>query len=295
MKTYSIEPTYKKSVCEVELWRRSSDILPTDSDDETYRYNWNGPILRRECWWRWGEWTMMVPETDHEIQEFVQQNGFATLMEYLEHHHGAETIEEVLLPDTDEDEHVLPSEAECNYCWDGQGEEFTIEKTKNLEMTEEECALMSSEAMRMYADEGLYEEGLEVLGWEHYSTIYEIYCALKVTLQEKSEEEKLEIELAEFRGKLEAAFNLFPEKLGGLFERDDGEGTKYEHAVARFGIDKTFQVIDDCIPFDKTLLYKGTALQPFMAAASQENSSVSVIYHLLRKDPSSVLDLEMYL
>ncbi len=283
MKTYSIEPTYKKSVCEVELWRRPTDILPTD--DDTFRYNWNGPILRRECWWRWGEWTIEIPETEDEIQEFVELKGFTTVMEYLEQH-GAETIEEVLLPDEEDDEHVLPPEAECNYCWDGQGEEFNIEQTRHSNLTDEECAELSSEAMRMYADEGMFEQGLEELGWEHYSSIYEIHCTVEV-IRQKTEEEKL----MEFKEKLVSSFNLRPETLGGLFEQENGEHTRVENAISTFGPDSIFEVIDECVPTNEPILYKGSFLQPYLVAASHKNSVVDIIYHLLRRDLSSFLEM----
>mmetsp|Transcript_5115 Transcript_5115/g.5894 ORF Transcript_5115/g.5894 Transcript_5115/m.5894 type:complete len:292 (+) Transcript_5115:75-950(+) len=283
MKTYSIEPTCKKSTCEVELWRRPADILPTD--DSTFRYNWNGPILRRECWWRWGEWTIEIPETEDEIQEFLEQKGFATVTEYLEQH-GAETVEEVLLPDEEDDEHVLPPEVECNYCWDGQGEEFNIEQTRNSNLTDDECAELSSEAMRMYADEGMFEQGLEELGWEHYSSIYEIYCTLNVTRQ-KTEEEKL----MEFKDELAANFNLSPETLGGLFEETNCEDTRVENAILTFGSVSVFAVIDDCIPSNEPILCKGIFLQPYLVAASHKKTSVDVIYHLLRRDISSLLEI----
>mmetsp|Transcript_23196 Transcript_23196/g.34594 ORF Transcript_23196/g.34594 Transcript_23196/m.34594 type:complete len:297 (-) Transcript_23196:89-979(-) len=293
MKIYNIEPTYKKSICEVELWRKSPDILPTDSD--TYRFNWNGPILRRESWWRWGEWTIDIPETPEEIQEFLEDKGCATLEDYLEYH-GAETIEEVLLPDQDEDEHVLPAEAECKYCWDGQGDEFTIEQTRDLNLSREDCERLEKEALRVYADEEMFEEGLIQLGWDHYSTVYEIYCTLKVTLQE-SEDEKYKREVSEFKKKFKANFEQFSERFGCLFDREgdnDGDDVKeecittYQHAISKFGIDQVFKVIDDCVPFNTPVLHEGASLQPFMIAALCENSPVAVIYHFLRKDPSHV-------
>ena len=301
MKTYTIEPTYKKSVCEVELWRKPADIQPTDTSNEGLRYHfWNGPILRRECWWRWAEWTIDIPDTPSEISDFVQGQGFETLSQFFEHHDldpDAEscTIEQVLLPDEDEDEHVLPSEAECLSCWDGQGEEFIIERTSNLELGQEECDRLVSEATRMYNE--MYEEGLEELGWEHYSTIYEVYCTLNVTLKE-TEEEKQERELAEFRTTLKTKMAKNAETFGLLFEisNDDGvdryddegnEITEYQWAIAKFGIDRVIDTIDACVPSNEPTC-EGKHLAPFMVAASCQNSALAVIYHLLRKNPSSI-------
>jgi hypothetical protein len=189
MKTYIIEPSRKKSVCEVELWRKGQDCSETDKDDR--RSEWNGPILRKECWWRWAEWTLEIPETDAEISKFLEDKGFATLQYYLEYH-CADTIEEAILPCEDEDELILPIEVECNFCWDGQGEEFKVKNTRKFKLSEEERSEIENAAKRVFYEEGLYEAGLEELGWDHYSTIYEICCAVRVKLRDDQPELELE-------------------------------------------------------------------------------------------------------
>ena len=347
MKTYILEPTYKKSVCEVELWRKIDTILSTDNDDNWYT-SWNGPILRKECWWRWGEFTLEIPETEEEIDVFLNEKGFGTLEEYLEYQgvdidcsfdenenenenengdainengtkekkhedkHKKPKLEDTLLQYEEEDEHVLPPEADCNYCWDGQGTDFNIATTRNSRnMTDEEKKEMKDEATRVYCDEEMYEEGLEMLGWEHYSTIYEVHCAMTVTLQE-TDEEKMCRELKEFQTKFQKDLEDFPETLGNIFEtQNDNDGassecgatvhTAYRDAVKKFGTNVVLEMMDGYLlqSADKIFLYDDGAgagagvgassddhLPPYMVAASCPNCDLEVIYHFLRNSPS---------
>ena len=89
----------------------------------------------------------------------------------------------------------------------------------------------------------------------------------------------------------------YPEKLGLIFEskhdnRTNSEemGTLYENAMIKFGKKRGFQTVVDCLPpSDKFLGTSAGACRgfyPYALAASLPNSSVSIIYHLLRQDPS---------
>jgi len=303
MKIYNIEPTYKKSVCEVELWRKNEDVVGSDST--TCRYNWNGPILRRECWWRWAEWRLEIPDTQEEIQEFLEHKPFDSLDQYLDHR-GYDTLKECLLPDNFDDDdsvHCLEDDFEMMYCWDGQGEEFRIQPTRNLEMSEEEQKHLAAEAERMYSDEGMYEEGLEELGWEHYSTFYEVCCSLDVTLEE-TEEEKLQRLFTEFQTKFRNDLESSPQTLGNIFEKHDRDEavkddddndvhdnilTRYDFAVNQFGKEKIFKELMDVIPATINCAFEGevTSTYPsFMVAASLPNVDISIIFQLLRENPN---------
>lgn len=192
MKNYTIEPTYKKSIFEVELWRRKEDVKEGDDDDDHRQTRWgDGPVLRREVWWRWAEWTVEVPETREEISSFLEGKGFLSLREYLDHHY-ADTLEDALLPCQDDDDLILPREVECQYCWDQQGEEFAVESgsARSGDLGEEERKKMGEEAHRAYWEENKYEEGLEDLGWVHCSTMWELSCAVTVKLQENDDEDR---------------------------------------------------------------------------------------------------------
>ena len=74
-----------------------------------------------------------------------------------------------------------------------------------------------------------------------------------------------------------------------LFVKDEEcNETFYIGAVRKFGIEKVFK----CLPSDKEWAdssFSGNLLPLFMIAASCENSAVSVIYHLLRRNVHDAL------
>ena len=78
----------------------------------------------------------------------------------------------------------------------------------------------------------------------------------------------------------------YPEELGWLFAKDGCNETFYNSAVRKFGIDKVFQfLVEECLPSDKEWADTRSGNLPlFMIADSCENSAVSVIYHLLRRN-----------
>jgi hypothetical protein len=84
-----------------------------------------------------------------------------------------------------------------------------------------------------------------------------------------------------------------PKDLGWLFaKKDDGcNETFYGSAVRKFGIEKVFKfVVEECLPSDKEWAdtRSGSYLPLFMVAASCESCTVSVIYHLLRRNVHDV-------
>jgi hypothetical protein len=92
---------------------------------------------------------------------------------------------------------------------------------------------------------------------------------------------------------LQVNMQKFPEKLGLLFVQNKYGKTTYENAVTKFGKEKVFQAIAKCIP--SSIACAGTRLPSFFVAASCENSAVSLIYYLIRKDPSSVNEINYYI
>jgi hypothetical protein len=92
----------------------------------------------------------------------------------------------------------------------------------------------------------------------------------------------------EFAMGLQANMEQYPEELGRLFKIDDDKHgkTTFECAVRKFGIEKVFEVIENCsIP--SSVECSGSRLPSFMVAASIENSAVSIIYYLLRNNVDS--------
>jgi hypothetical protein len=84
----------------------------------------------------------------------------------------------------------------------------------------------------------------------------------------------------------------YPEELGRLFAKDGRNETFYGSAVRKFGMEKVFKVlVEECLPSDKKWADTFTSgnLPLFMVAASCENSAVSVIYHLLRRNVHDTL------
>jgi hypothetical protein len=81
-------------------------------------------------------------------------------------------------------------------------------------------------------------------------------------------------------------FRQYPQELGRLFIKDGCHETFYGSAVRKFGIEKVFKfLVEECLPSDKEWADTHSGNLPlFMIAASCENSAVSVIYHLLRRN-----------
>lgn len=126
------------------------------------------------------------------MEEFIKSKGFDTMLEYLDHN-CVDTLEQALLPDEDDDSIVLPTDVNCEYCWDGQGEEFRVENTKESNLSEKECREIELEAQRIYIDENEGPDGLEEIGWEHFSTIYEVKCNVRVTLSDDHVDETVDL------------------------------------------------------------------------------------------------------
>ena len=87
---------------------------------------------------------------------------------------------------------------------------------------------------------------------------------------------------------LQNNFRQHPQELGRLFVKDDEEydETFYKSAVRKFGIEKVFELIEECVPLDDVEWADthSNALPLFMVAASCENCAASVIYYFLRRN-----------
>ena len=77
-----------------------------------------------------------------------------------------------------------------------------------------------------------------------------------------------------------------PQELGCLFVKDEEcDETFYNNAVRKFGIEKVYQLIEECAPLDEEWSDNhSNALPLFMVAASCENCAASVIYYFLRRN-----------
>jgi len=164
MKHYLIEPKVKKSVVEREFFQRTREDGVVE-------------MLEMETGWRWGSFMINVPETEEEIQYLVDDWGVETLAEYLEDR-GAETLEQALLPDLDEEELLLTEDynADVLDCDDGCWVTFSA-YGKGLD--EEQREALVEQAQEAYGDD--YYEGLENLGWQPEDVYYELHGGFELT------------------------------------------------------------------------------------------------------------------
>ena len=180
MKSYNIEPTYKKSVIEYNSYRKELE---------------DGTVLHAtlEIGWRWGEFTIHVPETEEEVLAWardkmgVDDSYYSSVTEVFEDY-GEENFEGMkkhFLPDADEEFHELDDyDYDMDSTWDGCWEDWNVVPfgpSKDDVDTDE---------IREQIEEGWYEDSwdyMEQEGWEEMSTWFEIHCPLKI--EEVKEEE----------------------------------------------------------------------------------------------------------
>jgi hypothetical protein len=96
----------------------------------------------------------------------------------------------------------------------------------------------------------------------------------------------------EFSGTLQSNMPLYPQELGRLFLKDEGcDETFFESSLRKFGCDKVFELIEECLPLDAEWAGANNHgnLPPFVVAASCENCATSVIYYLLRRNVNALL------
>ena len=74
--------------------------------------------------------------------------------------------------------------------------------------------------------------------------------------------------------------------------KDEGcDETFFESSLRKFGCDKVFELIEECLPLDAEWAGANNHgnLPPFVVAASCENCATSVIYYLLRRNVNALL------
>jgi len=131
MKYYRVEPKSKKSVVETEYFSRE-----------------DGVRISVEVGWRWGEYVLHVPETDEELQYWLDNRWDITKEEYDEEPECYST-----LPDPEDDTLELEDwEHKMLSTWDGCWEKYEVYAGYNskVELTEE----MKDEIMETLEEEG---------------------------------------------------------------------------------------------------------------------------------------------
>jgi hypothetical protein len=176
MKYYRIEPTHKKSVIENTIFRRKDE-------------NGNYIFLKRELGWRWGSFLFSVPETEDEINNYINDQGYETFLEWasdngfedlIESETYAGIIVKKLLP-SESDEFVDVTEDYPNAtmmdAWDGIWEDWIAYSFKT-ELSYDEKESMTEEASEAFYENN--EEGVEELGWEYIDSTFEIQCPVSI-------------------------------------------------------------------------------------------------------------------
>lgn len=185
MKYYRVEPSYKKSFVEIDIFNRK------DEDG-------NIIYLRRELGWRWGSFLFTIPETDEEIQDYIKNQGYEKFEDWAgDYGHAeinddneyylpegvtpAQVIHDALLPSEDDDFVDVTEDypnAELIDSWDGCWEDWSVNSYK-VTIEDEQAELWCEEAEAAYSED--YQEGVIELGWDFVDTFFEIQCNPKVT------------------------------------------------------------------------------------------------------------------
>lgn len=189
MKTVLLEPTFKKSLLEFQVWEKEID----------------GKMVRAtmETGWRWGSFLINIPETEEEILEWanerVGQSDYYTDMEHILGDYGQDTIEDltkyVFCPNENDDFiEINDYDFEMQETWDGCWEEWTVKVPSDSDFDEDE--------IREEVEEGWQEDSYDYMesnGWLEVETYYELHCNPKISeLDENGEpivNEDLEINI----------------------------------------------------------------------------------------------------
>jgi len=181
MKIFTIQPTYKKSVVNTVSWWKEIDEV---------RY-----VLKRESTYRWGEFSIAVPETEEELKLYAEDKGYDSFSELLEDY-GYEsntTPEHMLLPDPDDDFVDLTEDfdAMCEDLEDESSVFFFIYRpfadNKEVELTELGNETDFEDELQLEAEriwEESYDEGLEEAGWNFILDDFQITSSVTVELKD---------------------------------------------------------------------------------------------------------------
>ena len=176
MKYYLLEPSYKKSILEFDTFRRPmNEVTQNIEDKDKWVY------LEKEMGSRWGQWLITVPETDEEINDWLENSNYETIEDFKSDYgyddlNGSELMHSVLVPLTD-DEFVDIDDTFCEFvesydvCW----EDWNV---RAFDTDLGDTSEMIDEIVDAYGEE--YEDGVENLGWEYVGSNTEMTCPPKI-------------------------------------------------------------------------------------------------------------------
>lgn len=167
MKQLIMEPTYKKSVLEYQVWTKEID----------------GHQVRAvlEIGWRWGSFYINIPETIEEAIAWANErvgdpNYYKTIEEVYNDYSGGCNDFNVLTQSfcpSEEYEYIELDDYDTEMidCWDGCWEEWTVHVPHNSEL--------DSDSIREEVEEGWQEESWDWMqenGWEEQDGYFDICC-----------------------------------------------------------------------------------------------------------------------
>ena len=181
MKYFKMEPSYKKSVVENTIFTRL--------DEEG-----NIITLTKEVCWRGASWLINVPETQEEIDAWVESRGYETLAQLAEDfgHAYADkegnvviddgfTPKDILVPSADEDNiNVSEDYPDAEFleashgCW----ESWDV-NSYQCDIYQDVQDALAQAAQSAYEEN--YEEGVVSLGWELVATEFLLTCNATIT------------------------------------------------------------------------------------------------------------------
>ena len=181
MKYFKMEPSYKKSVVENTIFTR------LDEEGNTI-------TLTKEVGWRGASWLISVPETQEEIDAWVESRGYETLAQLAEDfgHAFADkdgnvvidedfTLEDILIPSLDDDNINISEDypdADFLESWDGCWESWDV-NSYQTDIDEDALDAFTQAAQSAYEEN--YEDGVEALGWEYIDNEFLLTCSPIIT------------------------------------------------------------------------------------------------------------------
>lgn len=157
MKHYQITPSYKKSTIEYNVWEKKLE---------------DGTLIRAtlEIGWRSGTFVVHVPETNEEIDEWLENRGMS-----IDDYDGDYDLVKPQLCPTTEDDLIEFDDYDTDMLdtWDGNWEEWSVaifgENKDEYDPDE-----IQEEIEEAYSED--WSEGLENLGFSEEDCYYEMHC-----------------------------------------------------------------------------------------------------------------------
>lgn len=172
MKVVKLEPTWKKSVIEYQVWGKEVDGVKLRATMETG--------------WRYGAFDISIPETEEEALKWandrVGQSDYYTTIEEVYNDYGCEDWDDLKMsfcPSVDDEFIEIDDyDYEMLETWDGCWEEWSVS------ISNDEDGVFDEDEVREEIEDGWGEDAWEWMqenGWEEKDCYFEMHCNPKLT------------------------------------------------------------------------------------------------------------------